>query len=208
MPCVLGCVLFTSNAQTDFCFDFSLVSSNFKFVDTGDNINKDFSSNLTNALNLGVVRTLNKGFVFGGSVGYRGAGASTQIGGVNFDWDFKYADVKGVVGYRLNKWRLRPYVTASSYYAFLLKATQTNGTTVYNNLEDKSISNTDFGIIGTGGVNMKVSEEISVYATYNYIYGIKNIQMEENQELYNRGYSITFGMAFTISKSSPQWIQQ
>ena len=197
-----------SKAQTDFCFDFSLVSSNFKFVDSDNNVDKKFNSNLTSGLNLGVARTLKNGFVFGGNLGYRGAGASIQIGGMNFNWDFKYADVKVILGYRLDKWRIRPFVTASPYYAFLLKATQTNGTVVYNNLENNSVSKSDFGLIGTGGLNMKISDEISMYAAYNYIYGIKNIQMEDNQELYNRGYSITFGLAFTISKSSPKWVQQ
>ena len=45
--------------------------------------------------------------------------------GYNYLWDLQYTDIKLGGGYIYNAGRLKPYLSVSGYFAYLLKANQT-----------------------------------------------------------------------------------
>jgi hypothetical protein len=195
-------------AQSAVSLEMSQVFSTFKFVDSNGNTDKDYSPNIGNAFNLGYLHTLKSGLMFGGNIGLRKAGASKEVDGVNLIWNYQYAEAKLGIGYVLNIWRIKPYLLISPYYSDLLKATETIGGNSYDLKKDNAVSSSDFGLIASAGVRAKLSDFISMYSSYNQIYGMKNIEITPTQKTYNRGFSISLGIAFTITKSAPKWIQQ
>lgn len=203
--CIIN--LHTIKAQSFATLDVSQVFSTFKFVDSNNKIDKSYSSNITNAYNLGYLYSHQKGILIGINIGLRKAGASKEITGVHFSWNLQYVEAKLGVGYMLNKWRLKPYILLSPYYSSLLKATETIGEQSYDIKQDKALAKYDFGVMASGGVHLKLSDFVSLYSCYNQIVGTKNIEGTNNQKLYNHGFSISLGIALTITKSSPKWIQ-
>ncbi len=204
-----GIIYFHScKAQPFVAFDVSQVFSKFKFTDSGNNKSKDYNYNLVNAYNLGYLKASQKGLMLGINVGLRKGGATKQIGELGFAWNFQYADAKINVGYMLKKWRIRPYILVSPYYASLINATQIIGEKRYDIKKNKIVSKDDFGVISSGGVNIKLSDFISLYSSFNLITGLKNIETTPSQKLNNRGFSITLGIAINITKSAPQWLKR
>jgi hypothetical protein len=195
-------------AQSVATFDVSQVVANFKFVDSNGELDKSFTPNITNSYSLGFLKASDKGVLLGGNIGLRMAGASKQVNSVAFKWNFQYLDLKVGAGYILNKWRIKPYVLVSPYYASLLKADQLIAEKTYDVKKAKGVLNYDFGVVGSAGVKIKLSDLVSLFSSYNHIYGIKNIEVATNQKLYNRGFSLSLGIALTISKTSPRWIRQ
>jgi hypothetical protein len=57
----------------------------------------------------------------------------------------------------------------------------------------------DFGIVTSGGLNIVLSNDFSVFAEFNYLLGLQNIETKlSNQKLNNRAYSINIGLAANI----------
>ncbi len=118
----------------------------------------------------------------------------------NFIWDMQYVDIKAGIGYQYTKWQIKPYVALVPYYAYLLNAKQSIGSNSYDIKATKAMKNCDLGTFINLGFKTPVYSNISIFAEYNYTLGLKNIETEAGQYLYNRGFSVNAGLAFTIKE--------
>ena len=80
-----------------------------------------------------------------------------------------------------------------------MNAKQSIGQNYYDIKADKALKAYDFGLLLNLGANIKLSQYIALYAEYGYNLGLKNIEPEEEQYLYNRGFLIKLGLAININ---------
>jgi hypothetical protein len=191
-------------AQSSLTIDASQQSSNFKFVDSQGTADTSYLPAYTGAYSLGYRFATEGGLLVRANLGMRNAGATMIYDDANYLWDLQYADVKLGAGYMLNTARFKPYVTVSGYYAYLLKANQTQGSMNYDMVKGGELKRNDYGVIASPGLQVMLSEFISVYSEFSYVMGLQNIEPQkvENttsvQEGYNRAYGLTLGLSFTI----------
>lgn len=188
-----------SIAQSNVTFDAGQIFSTFKFIDNQGNQEKDLTSNITGCFSLGYHYLLNNGLFIRTNIGMRKAGASKMYNEMNVVWNIQYADANLGLGYMLNKWRVKPYFSASPYFAYMLRANQTIGPDNYDIKKNESIKTTDFGLSLSPGVKIALSNYIAFYAEYKYILGLQNLE-KSDQKSYNRGFSINLGISVTIVK--------
>ncbi len=186
-------------AQSNVTFDAGQVFSTFKFIDTQGNQEKDLSSNIAGCFSIGYQYVQSNGLFIRANLGMRKAGASMIVDEINVDWNIQYADANLGLGYMLNKWRLKPYFSASPYFAYMLKANQTIGPDNYDIKKVKSMKTTDYGLFFSPGFKIAVSNSISFYAEYKYILGLQSLE-ESTQKSFNRGFSINLGVSVTFIK--------
>jgi hypothetical protein len=177
-------------------------------VNSKGETDNSYSNAISAAYSLGYQNAFKKGFLFAINAGLNKAGASKEYYGVNYNWTLQYATARVGIGYQINKWRIKPYVLASPYYSFLLKANQTTNDENIDMKQNKSIKAFDYGLMGTAGLKIRFSDYIGIYTAFNYIYGLENIEMSANQKLYNRAFSVTLGVSATITKSTAKWLQE
>ena len=77
----------------------------------------------------------------------------------------------------------------------------------YDVKKDKTIKNSDAGVLIVPGVKAFISDYISIYTEFSYLLGLQNLEAKTGQKLNNRGYFLTLGLAVTITKSKPTWLQ-
>jgi hypothetical protein len=186
-------------AQSALNIDAGEVFSTFKYSDSNGS-EKNFTSNITSCFSLGYQYTANSGLFIKANVGLRKAGASFVYNKTNIDWNLQYTTVDLGVGYILNKWRLKPYISASPYFAYMLKGEETLGQYSYDIKQNKSMSGTDFGVYISPGVKIALSNFVSFYAEYKQILGLQNLETTTGQASYNRGFSVNLGIAITFLK--------
>lgn len=195
-------------SQNEINIEGSQVISNFKFVNSSGEIDKDYLSISGGAYGLSFQYTTKKNLLFKIGAGMRKAGASLIDNNDSYSWHLQYIDAKLSIGYMLNKWRVKPYVLLTPYYSFLTKGYQTVNTQNYDMVKNKTIKNSDYGVNGSLGIKVSLSDMFSIYAEGSYLYGIQNNETTSKQQLYNRAYFITLGAAIKISKLSPKWVQE
>jgi len=188
------------SAQSFLSIEAAQVFSTFKYIDSQGDVDNTYSYNVLGSYSLGYQNTKQNGFFIRANIGMRKAGANLVYNNSNYIWNMQYTDLKAGIGYQFNKWRIKPSVAVSPYYAFLLNANQTINDNNYDIKNNKSIKDSDFGVIIAPGLNVILSNYISIYAEYNYILGLQNIETADLEELYNRGFSLNFGVAFNITK--------
>lgn len=188
-----------SAAQSNVTFDAGQVFSTFKFTDAQGEQEKGFSNNIAGCFSLGYQYVQNNGLFIRANIGMRKAGASMIYNETNVIWNLQYADANLGLGYMLNKWRLKPYLSVSPYVGYMLKANQTIGPDTYDIMQNKSIKTTDYGLFFSPGLKIALSNIISFYAEYKYILGLQNLE-KSNQKSYNRGFSINLGISVAIIK--------
>ncbi len=186
--------------ESSATFDAGQNFSTFKFTDSQGNKEKDFSANITGCFSLGYQYVKKSGLFIRSNVGMRKGGASLTFDGLDINWTIQYADVNVGIGYISNKWRLKPYFSASPYFAYMLKANETIGTSNVDIKKDKSFKTTDFGIFISPGLRIALTNSVAFYAEYKYILGLQNIETAADQKAFNRGFSVNLGISFTIEK--------
>jgi len=197
------------NAQSSLNIDFDQVYSKFNFNSSlTSNAGNGFNYLNTGAYHIGYQAVKDNGVMFGLCGGTRNSGALNALGNTNYTWNYQYAEAQLSIGYMFSKWRIRPYVMASPYVAYLLSATEVVGPLLYDNKANGATTTTDMGVIGTAGARVYLSEYINMYSSINSIVGLKNIETLSGKETYNRGFYLNIGIAFTITKTLPRWIQQ
>lgn len=190
-------------AQSHLYLDVAQVFSTFKF--SSDDLQNNtapgsgYSTLSSTAFGMGYEYADSNGLLIIAGFGIRKAGSSLVYNKINYSWILQYLDLKAGIGYRYNKWNIKPYVAASPFYAILLNARQTIGLNYYDLKAGNTIKSNDFGVFLTGGTNVPLSRLISIYLEYNYILGLRNIETAETQYLYNRGSAIKLGLLFNVS---------
>jgi hypothetical protein len=80
-----------------------------------------------------------------------------------------------------------------------MRGTQVLNNEEFNITESEILNPLDMGIIFTPGCELKISDVISAYAEFSYLWGLKNIEMDEGQNTSNYGMGLTLGLSFTIT---------
>lgn len=187
-------------AQSSVTIEASQVISTFKYIDSDGTRDKSYSGIYSGAYGLGYRYVSEAGLLVRAGLGMRKGGATMVYDNTNYTWNLQYADVKAGIGYMYNKKQFKPYLSASGYYAILLKANQSLNNENFDIKNSKSLKKNDFGIFITPGLQFKASDAVSVYAEFNYMMGLQNLEVDSGQKSYNRAYSFSLGVAFTIKK--------
>lgn len=195
-------------AQNEIKLEGSQVISNFKFVNSSGETDKSYSSVTSGAYGISYLRTTKKNVLFKMGAGMRRGGASLTLSNDSYNWSLQYIDVKIGIGYMINKWRIKPYVMITPYYSFLVKASESINSQNYDIMKNKSIKNSDYGLNGSVGIKIPVTDMFAIYAEGSYLYGLQNNEVNTKQQLYNRAYFITIGISLKVSKLSPKWVQE
>jgi hypothetical protein len=185
-------------SQSNLTFEVSQVYSNFKFLDSTGTQDKTYKPIYCNAYNFGYRFESQGGFLFRASVGMRKAGATMVYDAMSYKWDMQYADVKVGVGYIYNKKRFQPYISASPYFAYLLKADQLKNNETFDIVDSKSMKMYDYGFFVTPGLKVKLSDFVSIYTEFNYMMGLQNLETDNGQEAYNNAFSLSLGVILKL----------
>ena len=196
----------TAMGQSGLTIDASQLITSFKFQDSQGNVDDSYLPAYNGGYSIGYRYVSDGGLLIRASAGMRNAGATMIYDGANYLWSLQYADAKLGAGYLYNMGRFSPYLTVSGYYAYLLKANQTQGSTNYDMIKGGELMRSDFGVVANPGLQVTLSDYISVYTEFSYLMGLKNIETQKVesttsiQEGHNRAYALTLGLAFTITK--------
>lgn len=200
--CIFFIFLNGIKAQSHLYVDAAQIFSTFNF--SADDVqNKtppgsDYSTIPSAAFGIGYQYADPNGLLILAGFGLRKAGSSLVYKKVNYTWNLQYLDLKAGVGYQFTKWRIRPYIMVSPFYAQLLNARQTIGLNQYDIKSSNTIKSNDFGVFLSAGFNVPLFRSVSVFFDYNYILGLRNIETAESQYLYNRGSALKLGLLFNI----------
>lgn len=197
------------SAQSSITIDASQVYSNFRFIDSLAVRDNSYSGAYSGAYSLGYRHTGTKGLLLSANIGMRKGGATMVIDNSNYEWNLQYMNLKVGAGYIYRLAKLGLYATASPYVSYLLRANQRINNENFDIKKTKSIQNLDMGLIGTLGTQLTVSDFIAVYGEVNYLMGLYNIegssrgntfawQKANGEQAYNRAFSATLGVSFTI----------
>lgn len=199
----------TSIIKPCISFEVGELFSTFKFIDNTNAVQPNFTHNIAACFNLGYCYAIKtghygnqNGLFIQANVGIRKGGAAMVYEGLDINWVTQYANASVGLGYLYNKWRLKPYFSASPYLGYLLKANQTIGFANYDLKSSSILNSTDLGLIFSTGVKLILTNFISLYTDYKYILGVHNIENKTGKESYNRGFSFNLGIAITIDKSA------
>lgn len=194
---------FFVKAQSALTIDASQLFSSFKYTDKDGNIlNNEYQGIFTGAYSIGYRYVADFGLIVKPVIGMRNGGASLVYDGMNYSWKLQYANVKLGLGYMYKTKRVNPYFVASGYYAYLLRGMQTLNNEDFNITESELLNKTDYGVVFTPGVEIKLSDFVSTYIEFNYLMGLANIEMDEGQVAKNISYGISLGLSFSISQKN------
>jgi hypothetical protein len=193
-------------AQSFLNLDVAQNFSTFKFSynpiisdNTTSSAKPEYSQISTTAFGVGYSYFHKSGAFATGGLGFRKAGASLVYKKTNYLWNLQYFDIKAGIGYQYNKWRIRPYASVIPYYAYLMNAKQSIGQNYYDIKAENALKAYDFGLLLNLGLNIKMTQYLALCAEYGYNLGLKNIEPEEDQYLYNRGFLIKLGLSISIN---------
>lgn len=188
-------------AQSSVTFEGQSLISTFMFFDSIGTQDMDYSASVTGGWNLGYRYVSDGGFLLRASLGMRTAGATLVYDNINYSWDFQYADLRVGAGYMYNKGRFQPYINVAPYFAILTTANQTINNENFDIIKSDRISQFDVGLFINPGLQVKISDNISIYAEFNYMMGLLNMEANSNgQRSYNRAYAGTLGVSFTFTE--------
>ncbi|MFH0893808.1 MAG: outer membrane beta-barrel protein [Bacteroidota bacterium] len=197
----LICLAVTVNAQSHLTVKASQQYTTFKFTDTqGTKLNNEYSGIFTGAYGAGYRFISEGGVMVNGSLGMRKAGATLVYDDINYTWDLQYANAQLGFGYMLRKDNISPYISASGYYAYLLRGYQTVNNENFNLKKSKSLNEMDYGFSISPGIQIKLSDAISSFVELEYLMGLNNLEKDDGQKATNLAYSINVGLAFSFVK--------
>lgn len=187
------------SAQSSLTVKASPMYTSLKFTDSdGNKLNSEYSGIFTGGYSAGYRLVTESGFMVNVGAGIRKAGATMVYDEMNYTWDLQYAEGRLGVGYILMSNDVAPYLDVSGYYGYLLRGFQTINNEDFNIKESESINNSDYGIVISPGVQIKLTYEIRTFIEFNYLMGFANMEKDESQKSKNIGYGLTFGFAFAF----------
>ncbi len=188
-------------AQSGLVLEASQLFTSFKFKDrAGVSHNKEYQGLYTGAYGIGYRYVNDIGLIIKPGIGMRNGGANLVYDDQNYSWKLQYADLKLGLGYMTRFETVNPYFLASGYYAFLLRGLQVTHNENLNITESNLLSNIDYGLIFSPGLNIKLSDYISTYLELNYLLGLTNIEKDPGQKTKNFGYGLSVGVSISFSE--------
>lgn len=193
-------VSFGSNLQAQsITIEGAQQLTTFKFTDSQGTVDKDYIGSYNNAFYVGFRNLDIDGLFITAGLGLRDAGATLVYDNANYIWDLQYATVKAGAGYVFGLGTFQPYVSITPYFSYLLKASQTLNHEVFDMIHAESIERMDYGIIGSPGVTITISDYISTYVEVGYLMGLANLENSDSgQTANNQAYSFTVGLSLSF----------
>jgi len=189
-----------AKAQSSLNLEASQYYASFKFLDTQSlKLNSEYQGLFTGAYGIGYKYQFNFPLIVKANLGLRNAGANLVYDEMNYSWKLQYAHLSAGAGYIHSFGRFNPYFLVSGYFAYLLRGTQVLNNEEFNITESEILNTIDMGIIFTPGCEFKISDFIATYLEFSYLWGLKNIEMDEGQNASNFGMGLTLGLSFTIT---------
>jgi len=190
----------TVPAQSGLVLEVSPLYTSFKFTDKeGIKHNSEYQGIYTGAYGIGYRLVSDGGLIINPGLGMRHGGANLVYDDINYSWRLQYANLKLGLGYMTQFETVNPYFMVSGYYAFLLRGTQTLHNEILNITKSNILSNIDYGLVFSPGVNIKLSDYISSFVEFNYLRGLTNIEKDPVQKSKNFAYGLTIGVAFSFT---------
>jgi hypothetical protein len=191
-------------AQDKVSLNFAQVFSGFKFIDSQGKKDELMTSEIKYSYALNYETDFNSGFYIKPEIGYKNLGAKSIVNNTKLEWNLHYIDVNFGGGYMIKAFRLKPYLGAAFYYAYMYKGDQTVGSESFDLISSQALSTSDYGINLNLGLRYDFSEALGVFFEYQNNIGLCQLDQNlngGNKELYNRASSIHFGLAFSIIKN-------
>ena len=205
LPFLFCLIISSAYSQDNFSMHFAQTYSKFKFVDSDGNTDENLTADIRYSYGLNYNKIFANGLYVRPELAYKNLGAVSILDNQKLSWSLHYADINVGGGYMLDKFKFKPYIGASFYFAYLYQAKQTMGLNYYNMLDNEGIKKADFGINAYLGVNYAFTDMAGVFFEIRNSTGIKQLEPNnegQSQELYNRAFSFHFGLAFSINKNS------
>lgn len=200
---VLTVFISGARAQSALTLEASQYYASFRFLDTQSlKLNSEYQGLFTGAYGIGYKYQFDVPLIVKAKLGLRNAGANLVYDEMNYSWKLQYADLTAGIGYMHSFGRFNPYFLASGYVAYLIRGTQVLNNEEFNITESEILNPWDMGIIFTPGCEFRLSDVIAAYSEFSYLWGLKNIEMDEGQKTSNYGMGLTLGLSFTITSLS------
>lgn len=188
-------------AQSGVTIEASQLFTSFKYSDSqGNELNSEYSGIFTGAYSLGYHHIAENGIMMIAEAGMRRGGATMVYDNMNYTWNLQYADLKLGAGYILKKDRISPFLNVSGYFAHMLRGFQTINNEDFDLRNPESIKSSDFGIFITPGVQVTITETMSLFTEFNYMLGLQNLEKDESQKSSNSALGLTLGLSLSLRK--------
>ncbi len=188
--------LTVGGAQPAFTIELAQLYPSFKFKDSeGIKHNKEYQSLITGAYGVGFRFVSEGGIILKSSIGMRNGGANLVYDDTNFSWKLQYAEIKAGLGYMVNFKVIKPHIIVSGYYAPLLRGIQTLHNETLNITKSSVLKNSDFGVVFSPGIDIKLSRYVSSFIEFNYLMGLSNIEFNSTQKTKNSAFGLSVGIA-------------
>jgi len=195
----IACFLLISanvNAQSGIFLEASQLYTTFNFVDSqGNNLSNEYTGRYTGTYGFGYSYTTDFGLLFRTGIGMRNAGARLDYDDMSYSWDMQYAQAKLGLGYSYYIGQFSPYLMAYGYYGHMLTGTQRLNNEHFDLLKSELLTEMDYGLIVSPGVEIVITENLSSFIELKYIHGFHNIETIESKTTNNRGYGLSVGLS-------------
>jgi hypothetical protein len=192
-------------AQSFVSFKYSQIYSNFYFRDRNGQADESLKADMRTGYGIDFKKLVHRNIYIGSELWYKNFGPMSYLNNQKLDWNLHYLDLNLGAGYILNYRRIKPYIGASFYGAYLFKANQTIGVNYFDIIENKSIKRMDFGFNLNGGVQYAFSDVTSVFFEVMYTRGLKNLEVDTEEKLFNTAICFRFGLTFLIEKGESNY---
>jgi hypothetical protein len=188
-------------AQSALSLEASQMYSSFNYVDAGGKtMSKEYNGIFTGSYHISYRYMTDFGLFVKPGIGFRNSGATLVYDDMNYSWKMKYSDFRLGIGYLYKIKRINPYLMFSGYFGYLLNGVQTLNNEDFDIVESEIFNKTDYGIMITPGVEFEINDQISTFAEFNYMLGLKNIERDTDQKTKNFSAGLTLGLLFSITK--------
>jgi len=199
---VLISINVNAQANNDVRIHFSENISWFNFKSSDGTLDRTLDSKVNFGFGMNYDISINKKFYIRTELALQNLGAIAQNNGQILEWELNYVHGGVGFGYCYEKYRLQPFAGVSVYGGYLLNGYQTIGYTYLNIKENKSIKSMDFGATANYGFNFQFSEQVGTFVEFRNLFGLNqlesNLDGQTTQELYNRNFSVHFGLKLSL----------
>lgn len=187
------------NAQSGIFIEASQLYTTFNFIDSqGNNLSNEYTGRYTGTYGLGYSYTTDFGLLFRTGIAMRNAGARLIYDDMSYSWDMQYAQAKLGLGYAYFTDKINPYLMAYGYYGHMLTGTQRLNNEHFDLLRSELLTEMDYGLIVSPGVEIVITENLSSFIELKYIHGFHNIETNESKTTNNIAYGLSFGLSITF----------
>ena len=195
-----------SFGQDHISLNFAQTYAKFRFIDSQGEKNENINTDIRYSYGINYTKVFDLGFFVRPEIGYKHLGALSVLGeNQKLTWNLHYADINLGGGYIFQPFQIQPYVGASIYYSYLFKADQTIGSSYYNLMDADELKKSDVGVNLFAGIIYAFNKSNMVFFEIRNSTGLmqieKNIDDAQNQKMYNRAFSLSFGLSFKINKT-------